>query len=261
MLVALGICAVVAAPSDVDVRSFVDSVRRQHGLAPVRANAQLQRAAESHVAYMLANESAGHGQREGAPRFTGRTPGDRARHFGYIGPNSEAVAWGDLDERAMLQGLFDAPYHRVLFLQPGTPDFGGSSQNGAICVKFGGRTSDATVVSPANGARGVSPLWDGVESPSPLRQTNVNGPVGYPVVLAAFGQDAKEFRSINAVLVGPKGPVRSVVLAPGSDPYARDCVIIVPLAPLAKRTTYTATFTYANSGRERTSRTSFTTAG
>lgn len=259
MLVAAGFC-VAAASAEVDVRNFVDQIRREHGLPAVRANQSLQRAAESHVAYMVRNETAGHGQSPDGAGFTGRTPGDRARHFGYVGANSEAVGWGDLGAGEMMRGLFEAPYHRVLFLQPSAPDFGSAFAEGAICLKFGGAQGSGAVVSPPNGARGVRGFWDGIESPDPLRNTNLRGPVGYPIVLAVFGREAEGFRSIDARIVGPGGRVAAIVRTPATDQFSQDTVIVIPSKPLLPSTTYTVTFNYANAGGEKTARTTFATA-
>lgn len=261
MLPALLICAAgPLAYGEPDARTLVDQIRLEHGLPKVRQNAALQKAAQAHVGYMITNEYAGHREEPSERGYIGRTPGDRARHFGYNGANSEAVAWGTYGPREMLQGLFDAPYHRVLFLQPLAPDFGAAFGDGAVCIKFGGETGSGVVVSPPNGARNVRNSWDGAESPDPLRSTNLRGPVGYPIVLAVFGSDAQGFRSIDAVVVGPNGRVPTIVLNPASDKHADDCVIVIPQRPLAKAATYTVTFTYANKGGEKTARTTFSTA-
>jgi hypothetical protein len=259
MLAAVGICVSLAS-TEVDARLVVDQIRRDHGLPAVKPNPALQQAAESHVLYMVANETAGHSQTPDGRGYTGRTPGDRARHFGYVGANSEAVGWGDLGAREMMRGLFEAPYHRVLFLQPSAPDFGSAFADGAMCLKFGGASGSGAVVSPPNGAHGVRAFWDGIEAPDPLRSTNLRGPVGYPIVLAVFGREADQFRSIDARIVGPNGRVQAIVLTPATDKHADDTVIVIPHKPLLPATTYTVTFNYANAGGEKTARTTFATA-
>ena len=257
MFTSLALCAVLTSASPQDV---VDQIRRDHGLPAVRSNLALRQAAEAHVRYMVLNETAGHREDPDRRAFVGQTPGDRARRFGYNGPNSEAVAWGNTDLDDMLKALFDAPYHRVLFLQPSAPDFGAAYADGALCVKFGGKNGDGAVVSPPNGARNVRTSWDGAESPDPLRKTNLRGPVGYPVVLALFGSEARDFRSINATLTGPNGRVPAIVLTPATDEHADNAVILIPQRPLARATAYTATFAYRNKTGERTVRASFSTA-
>jgi hypothetical protein len=209
---------------------------------------------------MRANRTAGHGLTPGGEGYTGRTPGDRASHFGYRGSNSEAVAWGDFGVEDMVQGLFDAPYHRVLFMQPRTPDFGGSYLQGTLCIKFGGETGNGVVVSPADGAQNVRPYWDGIETPDPLRGTGLHGAVGYPIVLAAFGTSAEGFRFVSAKLSGPDGAVKARVLHPGNDEHADRAVIVIPHKPLAKDTRYTVVIAYANSSGAREARSTFTTA-
>jgi hypothetical protein len=209
---------------------------------------------------MRSNRTSGHGQTPSGDGYTGRTPGDRARHFGYRGSNSEAVAWGDFGIEDMVRGLFDAPYHRVLFLQPATPDFGGSFAQGTLCIKFGGDSGDGAVVSPANGARNVQTLWDGIETPDPLRGANLRGAVGYPIVLAAFGSVAQGFRFVSARLTGPNGNVRSLVLHPGNDEHAERAIIVIPHKPLVKDTKYTVVIAYTNSSGSHRARSTFTTS-
>ncbi len=261
MLTAFGICVILtAAPDRADARMLVDQIRHDHGLPAVRSNGALQSAATAHVQYMLANETAGHREEPRGRGYIGQTPGDRARHFGYSGANSEAVAWGSVGMKDMLGGLFDAPYHRVLFLQPLAPDFGAAFSDGAMCIKFGGNAGNGAVLSPPNGARNVKKSWDGIESPDPLRNTNLRGPVGFPIVLAVFGTEAQSFRSIDASILGPNGRVQAIVLHPASDPHAQGAVIVIPQRPLLPATTYTVSFTYANKGGEKTARTTFATA-
>jgi hypothetical protein len=261
MLGALWICAAgLSAPAEPSVQDLVDELRREHGLPAARRNAPLERAAAAHVRYMLANETTGHSQSPGHEGYVARTPGERARHFGYVGANSEAVAWGDYGPRGLLRDLFDAPYHRVLFLQPKSPDLGAAFAEGAMCVKFGGATGDGAVLSPPNGARDVPRAWDGVETPDPLRNTNLRGPVGYPIVLALFGSARQSFRFVGARLVGPAGAVPAIVLHPGSDRSADGAVILVPHKPLAPQATYTVTVNYRDASGEQCARATFSTS-
>lgn len=239
----------------------VNHLRAELKLRPVEMNAALSAAAQSHAEYMSRNGRSGHRENPGEAGFTGKTPGERARAFGYFDRNSEAVAVTGKSTLQAVSDLFDAPYHRVMFLQPGQPDFGAGASGDATCVKFGGPHDDAIVMSPSNGATGVKREWDGVETPDPMDGVRAFGPYGYPIVLAVFGKFADGFSCVRAVVKDSKGAVvASTVLHPGNDEHSKSSVIIVPTKPLKAHTTYLVEVEYKTEGRKRKSSWKFTTA-
>jgi hypothetical protein len=94
-------------------------------MIPLSRQKALQEAAMNHARYLSLNgdEADGnhllnaHLESNNAPGYSGRTPGDRARHAGYpITQVSENVSLGENDSRASLDDLMKAIYHRLGFL-------------------------------------------------------------------------------------------------------------------------------------------------
>lgn len=248
-------------PQQKAAQRIIDQFRRQHGLPAMNSEPALHAAAQAHADYMAGNRSVGHSEAPGRKGFTGKTPGDRARAFGYFGGNSESVAKSGQALAESVRRLFEAPYHRVMFLQPGRPDFGAGFTRGSTCLKVGGDHTDGTVLSPPDRAKAVPLDWDGVETPDPLRGTRMKGPVGYPVVMAVFGQGADTLRLKSAELKASGTSVPIVALHPGNDAKAHGAVILVPRSPLKPRTRYEVQITYTQSGRQSKKHWSFTTGG
>jgi uncharacterized protein YkwD len=111
--------AAVAAPAparptgaEADLLRAINQTRAQYGLAPVRVDPTLERAARSHSAAMLRTGSFGHGAF--ARRLTS---------FGARGPAiGENLAWG-VGSRGtpagVIQGWLASPSHRANLLRPG----------------------------------------------------------------------------------------------------------------------------------------------
>lgn len=239
----------------------VNEIRKHHSLPPVTLNESLNAAAQAHVDYMVTNGTSGHKEEVRGNGFTGKTPGDRARAFGYYERNGEAVAVSSDGFDESLQDLFVAPYHRVMFLQPGNPDFGAGNREDATCIKFGGKHEDAIVVSPANSATDVQREWDGIETPDPMAGHAAQGPYGFPIVMAVFGKYAEKFSVSSAFLKDEKGkPVEVRVLHPGNDSHSKNCVIVVPLKPLKTKSTYSVEVNFSSIGQLRKQAWKFTTS-
>ncbi len=263
MNLALGICVLAGLPASgaSEVRAFVDDVRRQHGLSGVRPHDALQAAAQSHLEYMVANNTIGHAQSPGKQHYTARTAGERTKMFGYVGRNSEALSFSSRGLKAALEGLFVAPYHRVMFLQPNRPDFGAAATDTSVVVKLGGETGDGTVFSPPNNGKNVPTTWDTVETPDPLRNAHIDGPIGYPIVVAFFGKDAKGLRYVSSSLRDGQGKsVPVLALHPGNDRFASSAIILLPHSPLRPGATYRFEVAFANQARQSTVGGSFSTA-
>lgn len=95
---------------------YLNSVRQKLALAPLKSNATLDRAAESHVRYLQNNQQLSHQQQRGKAYFSGETPADRALASGYqhrhVAENfSTAAQHIDAVDRLMA-----AIYHRFSLL-------------------------------------------------------------------------------------------------------------------------------------------------
>jgi uncharacterized protein YkwD len=254
-------------PVKADAYTAVNQIRRRLGLRELSQDASLQAAARAHASYLRQNRVGGHLQQAGKPGFLGTNPAARARAFGFVEDALvEDVAVQTVDARAAapqlgsaIRGLFDAPYHRLPFLNPYLSVLGtafetvrerGSIASYAVLL-FGGTDDPARkpqiVVSPFDGEQGVPTGWSGHETPDPLRlHERVGGPVGYPIVFAYFpvrlpGRPLPPLRLDGATLTGPDGRlVPLLVNDPRTDPeLGGQAAVFLPARPLQRGQTYT----------------------
>lgn len=262
-----------------------NEVRRTLGLSPFHPDATLSAAAQAHSQYLARNGRTGHYQTEGLPGFVGATPGERVAAFGYAGDSSENVGVGGLSVDRAVSALFDAPYHRLPFLQPGAPLLGIGFASGEaprrgtgfLTMEFGApdTTAATVVVYPANGQRNVPLAWDGQETPNPLRfyaSASRNRDVGYVISFTYFparGQvDAADDRQkivIKEATLATEAddrPVAVYVNTPASDEELDTTALLIPRSPLQPGTAYRATVTATTHDGKDISRTwRFITAG
>lgn len=246
--------AVPAATSDRATNAFNWSNfrRAQIGLAPFNRNPALDRAAGAHVNYIALNNSyssEGHSETPGKPGFTGSTVDQRTAAAGYgglrIGENIAGLR-STLGIEAT-DSLVDAPYHR----QTQLGDFAdagaaaSSAVNAAYVIDFGGTNPNLgpglsqLVVYPAKGATGAPIDWLANEIPNPVPDL-AGQRVGYPISISA---GAQPLTIANFTLSNDKGiSVTSRLLTTRTDTSAslRTYAFLVPLAPLAAATPFTA---------------------
>ena len=254
--------------------SLIQGIRQSLGLDSLSIDPSLQSAVAGHARYLLKNRSGGHLETASSPGFLGRTPSDRASAFGFSGDllvEDVAVLTrsgresSDVVARESVVGLFEAPYHRLPFLNPSLTHIGisiqelrGRTSATATVLLFGGMNSRMpsapTVVSPFDGQTGVPCLWRGDEIPDPLRlHENVRLPVGFPLVFAHFpkssdGGPTRAIRFDGASLRDANG--RNVPILTNSPLYDGElrgqAIVIIPRDPLLPGTFYRATVTARN---------------
>jgi hypothetical protein len=104
---------------------YLNALREQAGLPPLRSNAALQRAAEDHARYLSRHGGNPHRQQPGRSGFTGRTADDRAVAAGYPSRAvSENVSRGQRDSSRSIDDLMSAIYHRLGFLDGAMTEIG-----------------------------------------------------------------------------------------------------------------------------------------
>ena len=117
------------------VLAEMNRVRAQHGLAPLRFDRSLQRAARAHTRSMVSRNFFAHGD------FA-----SRMRQFGIRAPYmAENLAWGSgsaSNPRSLVQMWLNSPPHRRNLLRPGFRRVG----VGALMATFSG-ASGARVVT------------------------------------------------------------------------------------------------------------------
>lgn len=263
--------------------ALVQRIRRAFGLGELALDGALQAAAHAHAEYLIRNGRGGHLEERGRPGFLAKTPSERARTYGAteeilvedVAVLTRAGAYsGSLAETSVV-GLFDAPYHRLPFLNPALQKIGvahrerriGESTTSATVLVFSGTDSPdrapTTVVSPMDGQTGVPTTWSDSETPDPLRlHERMKPPVGFPILFAHFPRrpDADRpapIRCDGAMLTGPDG--RKVTLLVNAPPYDSElggnAVLLMPREPLKPDSVYRATVLARNGAGQPISRT------
>ena len=191
---------------------------------------------------MNAHKEFGHTEQPTLTGFTGQTPGDRASAHGYPYVNYENVSSGIISFSASILDLFDAPYHRAPFLQPGPGDFGSATIGDKTTLEFGVVGKQGTVFYPFNGETDVPVQWSSPESPDPLRLWNATKPVGYILTMFYFSPDGEKITVSSATLQTEAGAaVPCYVNTPANDNALSNGLFIIPQHPLKPHTTYIAT--------------------
>ncbi len=217
----------------------INLVRKELGLPSFRSDQRANDAAMAHSRYMSQHGVCGHVESADKPGFTGVQPWDRLQAFGYQGTCYEDSCIGEGDPRAAVRLLFDAPYHRIAFLQPGSSDIGVGMIGGALTTDFIVSDQSGVSTSPSDGQNDIPLSWDGNESPSPLRIHGVSGEVGYPIVFGYFSPNLESIRISSFEVKNERGDVVPGMLnTPANDPELRFAAVFLPSATLAPSAKY-----------------------
>lgn len=225
------------------VLAEVNAFRRGLGLEDAYRLGELERAAQAHADYLIANSRTGHYQAPNEKLFTGATPGERLNAFGYVGGSMEVVHFGRSTVPESVASLIAAPYHRFAFMQPGRVPMGSAFGSQRLVIDFGEGEGAKVLAHPFNGQRGVPTVWRGNERPNPLRlHPEIQSPPGYPIVFGRFAMNPYRIQFVSAQLIesATRSQVPICVNHPGNDDELTDAVILFPKQPLAPDTEYRA---------------------
>ncbi len=259
----------VSAPEFVPIASvqqhaLIDAIngyRRDMGLPGFVNDDRLAAAANAHTEYLRINNITGHQEVDGKPGFIGVLPMDRLESFGFLQDSWECVDYGADTQDECLADLFDAPYHRIPFMQPGALLCGTGFRDRHLTVEFEMAKQTATTVSPYPGQQGVPISWSSHERPNPLRIHGTEGPVGYPIVINHFTPEGQKITLKTATLKSDDGTDVPVFLnTPDNDDKLTYSAFIMPRVPLRPGTTYQVDVNgYTESGENFSKSWSFTT--
>lgn len=235
-----------AAAVSVTALAAANDYRQRLGLAPFEVHPSLMWSAQRHAAYLAANGQLSHFQEREKKEFTGTTVEERARRGGYFYGVAEDISQQpEPDPVLAIDGLFDAPYHRIPFLLPQARDWGYGQQDVYHVLNVGvwPMAGVHIVHAPGDGETGVPLQWDGHEVPDPLRlHEGAAYPVGYPIVIGAFGDDVQQVQLVSARLTDADGRTLPLYLnTPANDEELQRELILIPVHPLKPGTTYRVT--------------------
>ena len=224
--------------------TYANIYRKLLGLKDLQLNSSLNTAAAAHSNYMVVNKNTTHDEFANKNGFTGITPYNRAAAFGYTGGYvAENVSSGQKDYKEAIDGLFQAPYHRLMWINPYLKDFGYGFKDKYYTFDLGGKKAgeDKIIVYPMDNQTDVPVSWDGNETPNPLRLHAKKGTVGYPITLSYFtGKNIESFTINKVALTNSEGnTVKTFINTPAKDKQLTDSILIIPAAALSKGEKYT----------------------
>ena len=235
-----------AAGDQKQVLEYANQYRKFMGLQDLKLNDALNAAALAHANYMALNKQITHEQFANAKGFTGVKPWDRVGAFGYGGSLvSENLSSGNKDFRESIDGLVDAPYHRLAWLNPFFTDLGYGMKDRYYTYKFGGSKAGKgkIMVYPIENQTDVNTKWDGNESPNPLRFHDKKENVGYPITFSFFtDKNITKITIDKATLTNSRGSTINTYLnTPEKDQWLQESIIIIPSSPLTAGEKHTVT--------------------
>jgi hypothetical protein len=250
---------------------IANSYRRRLNLPLFRSDIRLCASAAAHTSYLRVNRAGGHDEQPGRKGFTGEQPHHRIEAFDYPGLKTAEdvmqISRGELSVHDAVSGLFDAPYHREPFMDPGLEDFGSSNQEGYSTLNFGSLRPLYTgppriVLYPVPGQKDVPTTFTGGEIPDPLRMHGAKAPTGYILSYFLFAAGTPVIRVVGGQLTDAGGQQVPIFLnTPANDDKLTNGAFLIPRKPLEPGARYTATIQALTSGGLNISRTwSFTTA-
>ena len=252
----------------------LNTVRLGAGAGAARQHPLLDKAAANHLAYLRINSvSAGHAEQPGLQGFTGSSPGERVTAAGYAWSFvSEDLAWGSAFTPMQCLDLLLASVYHLASMLAEQVDMGvafgpAGSVNSCVFnfgVPLGGApqlpASGVVKAYPYPGQRGVATTFvPSTESPNPMPDVGSRG-VGQPVFVSMRAQGASDGAgytvssftlrdaagtAVASRLIANRTTGPDVTADPVRQLRAGE-VFLVPLAPLAAGSTYTASFSGSN---------------
>lgn len=227
----------------------VNDYRAALGLSPVRLNERLNAAAKAHADYLQANGLLSHDETQGSRGFIGETVTDRLKYYGYVSD----IVMEDISQQSnefpadAVDGLFDAPYHRIPFMYPNVKEIGYARAGNYHVFDFGSELhpdDPVNVLSPYPGEAYVPFSWDGHELPDPLRiHDNMQYPTGYPIMLGIYGKNVKQTAIVKAELADDAGKAVPLLWNGAGNMNKDDELnteaMVIPAQPLEPNRAYT----------------------
>jgi uncharacterized protein YkwD len=230
----------------------INDYRLLLGLSQVSFNDALNTAAQKHAEYLDANQidpvhtsTSLHDESQTNKGYIGKSLLERMNYVGYDKGVSEDVAYRDSSLVEAVDSLYDAPYHRIPFLNPDLTEIGIYKKGTYDVIEFGYNTSSSPqlVVSPSDGDVFVPTSFDGHETPDPIRMyKSAVYPVGYPIMASLAGENIQKLTLIKGELKDDSGhDVKLYQNQSANDDHLKSEVMLMPIDPLLADTTYQAT--------------------
>jgi hypothetical protein len=230
-----------STPSPDVAAALLNGWRQLVGVEPVTLDETLTAGCREHASYLRINPLArGHAENASAPGYTAA---------GDLAARTSVLAYG-LGSTAGPEVWEPTPYHRMALLDPRLAATGFWNEFGLSCMNVGNVDNDRRAPEltaypyPVGGQRGVATTFSCNESPDPcfaVPGNNGRTPTGFEISLQFNGPWASigDIRVTSATLAPVHGaPVALTV--DNHDSALRDGLLLIPQAPLAAGTTYSA---------------------
>lgn len=224
-----------------EVADAINRLRKGVGLQGAQMTGDLSAAAQGHADFLADNDYTGHYQKPNMRGFFGKDPMDRAQAYGHIDGCWEVVFSGKAGISQAVQSLFDAPYHRLPFLQSGPLTLGTGASKNRVVALFNQSMAQSVGMSPAPNQTGIPVSWNQNERPNPLRiHKGLQLPVGYPIVISDFTPDVQRIvvHSAHLLMGESETPVPFALNEPANDDALRSAAVLLPKSPLQPNTVY-----------------------
>jgi len=236
------------ADMETEALLVLNNYRQTLGLNALLKNERLSMSAQAHANYQALNNVQGHYEGPDTPGFTGNKPQDRAYFFGYEGRVGEGINFSRPIAGTGIDGLMDAPYHRLGHINPNYQEVGIAFawQPAQTIINYGtiGRSlDDRVMLYPYPGQLDGKIAWFVAEEPNPLARYGQDRiTVGYPISLSVHEDKTVELKTQSASLTDDRGRSVPFYLVDSSqEKDNKKHVFIIPVQPLAPGKTYTAT--------------------
>ncbi|MDN4605897.1 CAP domain-containing protein [Sporosarcina highlanderae] len=161
-----------------DAERYLNSIRAELGLSPVKMNPYLTIAATSHAKYIDINNTqldglSIHGQTPGKKGFTGETPTQRVSAAGGNINAGEVIVSQQSSSKDAIDVWLDTAYHRSPLINPNTTEIGVGLYKGNAVINMTStmkNTKEQIAIFPYNNMKNVEIGFYGHETPNPLEQ-------------------------------------------------------------------------------------------
>jgi Cysteine-rich secretory protein family len=219
----------------------LNGIRAKHQLPAMSIDPYLTMTARAHTDYMAKNDVIAHEEKLGLPGYIGAMPADRGKRHGHVGGIWEVVSGGTDEPEDAIYSLWNAPYHRIVLMQPGKSQVGVGWQKGFFTMNGTPSWDKGIYMAPYAGQTDVPIAWANQEVPNPTRSyPDARFLLGYPIVVMGSEAPGGKMDLVSASLLDSKGvAVKTYTQHRKNDEFLSNAVMLIPTVPLKFNETYT----------------------
>ena len=241
----------------------INNIRAWAGLAAVTEDASLKQGGDEHCIYMVRNDVIEHNQNTGVCCKT-------AAGLNAAMKSNLSISGGTpgLQQEAPIRGWITGPFHGIGILDPRLTqssfsnyyELVGTFHHGAaldVLTHLSGTATGYPIMWPGNGAVIDILSYDGNESPDPLAGSGITAPTGTPIYLQLGSGGVTPSVTASSFSEAGGAAMPHIIFdetsytnpSPAQQSLARsilggrDCIVLMPHAPLQAGKTYNVSIT------------------